>query len=244
MRRGKKVIAGLLVGAILTTNPWIAYAAESTEPDKMVEQSNDNQKAENHLDEPLMKESENETTNEGNIQDGEGKQVENQIPEGSRKTGELSEQGNVLSNDSFSYSVENGTIRITEYKGNEKEVMIPESIDGMSVCEIGDSAFNQCTNIEHIEFPESVKTIGSWAFSGCTGLTGIELTDGITAIKERAFEGCTNLAEVKLPAELIELDGDVFANTAIKEITIPKKVKYVYNTHEGAFAGCSNLKKC
>lgn len=44
-----------------------------------------------------------------------------------------------------------------------------------SVTEIGNFAFNKCTNLTSIVIPDSVIKIGDSAFEGCTNLTSITM---------------------------------------------------------------------
>ena len=46
---------------------------------------------------------------------------------------------------SYEYMVlENGSAQITRYSGQDTEVVIPETVDGIKVTEIGEYAFDPC----------------------------------------------------------------------------------------------------
>lgn len=88
---------------------------------------------------------------------------------------------------------------ITGYTGVPEEVVIPNTINGVYVQQIGPSAF-----------------------AGCTTLKSIKISDYIWNIAENAFENCTNLADVKLPAQGCNLKASCFAGCiSLKEIHIP-----------------------
>ena len=70
--------------------------------------------------------------------------------------------------------IANNSLRVFSYAGNAAEVVIPESVENMTVTEIGDDAFN-----------------------GNTTLTSIDLPDTITVIGARSFKDCSNLSEMK-----------------------------------------------
>lgn len=53
--------------------------------------------------------------------------------------------------------------------------------------EIGESAFRNCTNLQHVFFPESLIAIRSNAFCNCPYLEEIYLPHGIKRISEYAF---------------------------------------------------------
>ncbi|SDB59210.1 Leucine rich repeat-containing protein [Ruminococcaceae bacterium FB2012] len=92
--------------------------------------------------------------------------------------------------------LDNGSIKITRYNGNDKIVDIPSEIDGHKVTEIGNSAFI-FKPIEQINVPEGVTSIGS-----------------------QTFLYCTNLTTVHLPSTVKELDDCVFAHSAVKDINL------------------------
>ena len=72
------------------------------------------------------------------------------------------------------------------------------------------SAFEGCTSLEEVVFPEKVAGIGERAFYGCSSLVDVEfpedaelyvtLTTNTTAIGTSAFAYCTALEEVSIPA--------------------------------------------
>ncbi len=74
--------------------------------------------------------------------------------------------------DEFTYAVnEAGTgVVIVKYHGNDAAVVIPDSIDGMPVTEIGDEAFLNNSALTSITVPQTVERIGARAFKGCTRL--------------------------------------------------------------------------
>lgn len=52
---------------------------------------------------------------------------------------------------------------------------------------IAESAFENCTNITGVTFPDSITRVGKIAFYGCTGLSSIEMYDNIMSIGSYAF---------------------------------------------------------
>ena len=78
--------------------------------------------------------------------------------------------------------LEDGTVEITRYSGEDTVLVIPDEIDGKRVTRIGDFAFYECSGLTEITLPEVVTSIGNYAFSGCSGLTEITLPEGVTSI--------------------------------------------------------------
>lgn len=73
---------------------------------------------------------------------------------------------------------------------------IPEKIDGYTVTEIGDYAF-QYTQIRQIIIPKTVKSIGNRAFAN-SKLHDITIEKNIETIGHKAFYMCQNLEHVKI----------------------------------------------
>ena len=66
------------------------------------------------------------------------------------------------------------TCMVASYDGTAATLVIPGTVEGMTVTEIGEEAFMNNAN-----------------------LTSIDLPDSITVIRARAFKNCTNLSEMK-----------------------------------------------
>ena len=80
--------------------------------------------------------------------------------------------------DDFAYStLPDGTVAITKYKGNDKVIAIPDTIEGRSVTAIDFMAFSSCFNVEKIEISKNVKSIADGAFSNCISLKSIEVSN-------------------------------------------------------------------
>lgn len=84
---------------------------------------------------------------------------------------------------------------------NRSIVKVPESIDGMPVKVIGESAFEGYDNILSVTLPASLYKIDKEAFSGCKLLSGIIIPKQVTNIDTLAFYGCQSLTDVKIEAE-------------------------------------------
>lgn len=79
------------------------------------------------------------------------------------------------------------------------EVVVPEEIEGLTVTSIGDCAFYDCTTLNSIEIPDSVKSIGQRAFYNCTDLISVQIPNSVTNIEGGAFERCSSLVSIKIP---------------------------------------------
>ena len=90
--------------------------------------------------------------------------------------------------------------------------------------------------------PESIVEIGEYAFENCSNLKEVKFSDKLEIIGEGAFYNCGKIQEIELPKSLKEMKNGyangAFSNcSSLKKINIPKSLK------EGnlAFQGCSLL---
>jgi hypothetical protein len=104
---------------------------------------------------------------------------------------------------------DNGTITITGYAGSESAMVIPDSINGFRVTNIGTNAFGARPDICSVVFPDSVATICDNAFGWCQNLTNATLGRGITRIGEGAFN-TTGLRGVRIPENVTSIGRIAF----------------------------------
>ncbi len=76
---------------------------------------------------------------------------------------------------------------ILEYKGNDKKVQIPETIEGYTVTSIGENAFAFNYHIYSVKIPATVKTISEGAFFFCYNLGSVTIPKQVTTIGEKAL---------------------------------------------------------
>ena len=74
----------------------------------------------------------------------------------------------------FKYELSEEGLTITSYEGSDKEVIIPDEIDGYKVSVIGKQAFKDNTTMTSVVIPEGVSNIKAEAFYGCNALSHIE----------------------------------------------------------------------
>ena len=67
---------------------------------------------------------------------------------------------------------------------------------------IGNWAFYNCHELEHIDFPEGVTEIGTGAFYGCTNLQDLSLPASVQSIGDNAFALCSKLNRMDVYALL------------------------------------------
>lgn len=163
-------------------------------------------------------------------------------------------------------------LRITAYNGFETDsVIIPNEIDGQPVISIGEKAFMNttvskiilpkslkailgeafrgCSNLKHIDLPNTIEYLGSYCFANsgiedlvlpprltkvpndcccqCEQLKVVSFGAGITTIGYAAFQGCSQLREISLPESLQDVEFRAFEGTSVSTMIFPSNVKKV-----------------
>lgn len=156
--------------------------------------------------------------------------------------------------------LKSGELVIKKFIGfDEKEIVVPNSIDGISVKIIGENAFAKCTGIEKVIIPEGITTIENGAFSGCESLKTVLLPTTLRRLGNKpkmsqpayswqiptklshdgVFQG-TSITSINLPVRLTFLGEKAFQYCKnLAHIDLPNGIKVI---PESCFSGCSALK--
>ncbi len=164
----------------------------------------------------------------------------------------------------FTIDAQTGTV--TAYKGNGPDVVIPETIDGVKVKNIGEwlinandniksvtipegvlrverSAFYFCQNLESITLPTTLEAIDEYAFFN-TGLTSVEFGDKLVFLGQNAFSGCFELENIVFKGELPLMNREAFINSDNegRVYAVPENEVEKYN--EALGVSCQIIENC
>ena len=120
------------------------------------------------------------------------------------------------------------------------------------VTSIGDRAFQNCSNLSNIQFPNSLTLINGDAFLNCTSLASVTIPDGVKRIHNSAFEGCKRLTSFSVNegnSNYSSQDGVLFNKDKTEIIQYPignERATYdipnsVTSIGNSAFSECTNL---
>lgn len=169
----------------------------------------------------------------------------------------------------FEYEFNDGTVTITGYIGTDLEIVVPDTIEQRPVTVIGEKAFSGY-DMTSIVIPEGVTTIERDAFSQCSMLENITFPDSLKEIYYYNGSNNAGLADTKwyndqpdgllyinnilvdykgdtetMPTELTIKDGTkCIADSALRNsnnlanVKIPNSVTYIGGY---AFDNCPNL---
>lgn len=148
----------------------------------------------------------------------------------------------------YTYVVSGNEATITGYIGVEKNISLPEKINGYEVISIGEEAFRGCKELESIYIPKNIIEIEDAAFLGCIKLIHVQMEDSNEKelrIYDSVFSGCSSLSEIILPERVIYLGERFISGTSIASITIPKNVEVIDSIYRkfGVLEGAYKLKE-
>ena len=150
------------------------------------------------------------------------------------KVNKAADKIRAINMENFATEEIDGLLCLTEYKGNDKYVEIPDGIEVISA-----SAFEENTDIEVVIIPSSVVTIDEGAFSDCENLKSVEIPNNVITIEDYTFMNCVNLESVEIPNSIVTIGDSAFMNCEnLKNIEIPNSVQTI---GDSAFNGCTNL---
>ncbi len=95
------------------------------------------------------------------------------------------------------------------------DIVIPETLGGYPVNEIGLSAFSGCQTITSVTFNKNLEFISHFSFSGCDNLESITIPEGSdVTICDHAFDSCKKLLNINIPSSGVSVGCDAFDKTA------------------------------
>ena len=119
-----------------------------------------------------------------------------------------------ISGGSLCYVPEVGKIIVTQLKGLASEVVVPETIEGLPVAEIGKKCFMGRRNLRKVTLPDTVESLGDFCFAGDSALRVVSLPGKQIALGKTPFLNCSNLKQIvvrprdgrpEVPGELLAL---------------------------------------
>lgn len=162
----------------------------------------------------------------------------------------------------------NGIKEIGKYSlasNNFKTINLPNTLEN-----IKDYAFTDLNQLKEIILQSSITSIGMGVFKNCNSLNVINLdTTNITSLSSELFKNCESLSNIALPvvakkiemncfdgatklesldiSKIEELDEYAFANSGIKNITLPNSIQSIpdylfYNSKLENIVISSNIK--
>lgn len=128
---------------------------------------------------------------------------------------------------------------ITGYTGLGGDIVIPSTLGGYPVVEIGFFAFYEQNSLISVVIPDGVKVIGGHAFRDCSQLVRVIMPNSVTTIYEGAFYDDYNLIDVTMSSNVTQIDRVTFCYCYnLVNLSIPSGVTTI---GDNAFEYCRKI---
>lgn len=118
---------------------------------------------------------------------------------------------------------------------NQSDIPFSVAFDE-SVTSIGDSAFEDYSNLANVILRNGIMLIGKNAFRNCSSLKSIKIPDTVLIIEESAFEMCTHLENAIIGNSVRNIDDYAFLNCiSLSKVDFLRDIAPTIST--GAFSG-------
>ena len=108
----------------------------------------------------------------------------------------------------------------------------------MSIEQIEDGAFENCSSLKSISLPMALKTVGDEALKG-TGLRTFDIPKSVFWLGDGLLENCKSLDHVKIPENIDKIPNRMFEGcTSLKKVELHERLSEI---GDRAFFGCSSL---
>lgn len=134
----------------------------------------------------------------------------------------------------------NGIVELTKYLGDDEIVVIPSTVNGKEITQIGAYVFanDYHPNTKAVRLSDSVKVVNQGAFGLNETLEIFVAGSGLEEIGDGAFQSCTKLSEVVLNDGLVKLSSACFSDCImLLSLEIPSSVTDI---HMLAFYPCAD----
>lgn len=105
---------------------------------------------------------------------------------------------------SLKYVAGGNDVMLTEYKGKDIALTLPDTIGGKPVTVIGKKAFLGAKTLQELTLPNCTETIQDWAFASCRSLEKMTLPRRRMNIGQGILKDCHKLRQIMTPEDEAE----------------------------------------
>ncbi len=145
-----------------------------------------------------------------------------------------------------------GKLKISQYRGFDTEVTVPDAAGSLSVAYIGKYVFSprkpdlseedrrRLNAVTSVVFPDTVEELSPRVFMGCENLRSVRMPDGPVLLRSEVFRDCPSLTSLELPAGRGKFPRYCCRDcTSLETAVLGSGFEEIC---EGAFYSCRNLR--
>ena len=137
------------------------------------------------------------------------------------------------------FMVSGAVCTLESFEGEPVNLTVPAEVQGFRVTAVEAESFKGCQSLKTLSLPGSVTRIGQSAFEDCLNLEEITFSPGLTEIEPLAFSR-TGLKEALLPDGIERLGYESFSwNDQLQIVSLPPT--FLENECNFAFHSCTSL---
>lgn len=142
--------------------------------------------------------------------------------------------------DGFVFTKSNGGVYVSDYTGNDTDLVIPETLLDLPVLAIYQGAFCDNTDLTSVSFPESLNSVFAFSFRNASKITSINFSTGLSQLSLGSFQECTSLKQADLSmTKLSQISNQAFYKcSSLEKVVLPETCTEI---RPFAFADCSSL---
>ncbi len=114
-----------------------------------------------------------------------------------------------LSVDSYEVKAD-GTVKLLRYETSDENLILPDTINGKTVTELGSNLLAGNTSLKNVIIPDTITEVPSLLFYNCTKLESVTLPKNLKRIESAAFMGCESLGELLVPDTVAAIGKNAF----------------------------------
>ncbi|MDE6036139.1 MAG: leucine-rich repeat protein [Ruminococcus sp.] len=104
---------------------------------------------------------------------------------------------------------------LTEYTGNDENIVVPENIGGYTVTAIDNYVFRDNQNIKNVTLPDTINYFGSSVFRN-SSLVSVNIPKSLNVIPGYSFNNCSELETVIFHDDILIINITAFRKTNIE----------------------------